>query len=401
MKRIRTFIFIFLTIGLLNSCDEDEKRPLVEDSIPPGAVTNIEVENLPGGARISYTLPPDKDVLYVEASFTSADGKLNNWKSSVFNNSIEVAGFPDTVNYTVELRVVDQSENRSAAVNVDIQPLTPPITLIAESIKINPDFGGIGISWVNENQAEIAVIVEAENEVGELEQVDIRYSSQKEDNFAVRGFDTIPRNFAVFIRDRYDNLSTRIETTIKPLFEQNLDKNLFNPLKLPHDAPDAWGWVMTNLFNNNIGGGGFHTPQGWTDDNPTPEYPEPNRHFFTLDLGVTAQLSRFKFWQRQGSWLYYHGNPRYFDVWGASELTQDGTFDGWTKLISNGEVLKPSGLPLGQVSNDDVELGGRGHEYIFPLDAPKVRYIRFVNLQNWSGSRFMHIMEMDFWGEVQ
>lgn len=398
---IRIFTLIFLTIGFLSSCDEDEKRPLVDDTTPPGPVSNIEVDNLPGGARISYTLPSDNDVLYVEASFQNADGKINNWKSSVYNNSIEVAGFPDTVNYTVVVNAVDQSENKSEPVNVDIQPTTPPITLIAESIKINPDFGGIGISWVNDNQADIAVIVEAENEVGELEQVDIRYSSQKEDNFAVRGFDTIPRTFSVFVRDRYDNLSNKISTTLKPLFEQNLDKNLMNPLKLPHDAPDAWGWVMTNMFNDNIGGAGFHTPQGWTDDNPTDEYTDPNRHFFTFDLGVTAQLSRFKFWQRQGTWLYYHGNPRYFEVWGAAELNQDGSFDGWTKLIENGEVPKPSGLPLGQVSNDDVELGGRGHEYIFPLDAPPVRYIRFVNLQNWSGSRFLHIMEMDFWGEIQ
>lgn len=392
---------MFVTIALLSNCDEDEKRPLAQDSIPPGPITNVEVENLPGGALITYTMPSDEDVLYVEATFESANGKLNNWKSSVFNNSIEVAGFPDTVNYTVDLHAVDQSENRSSAVNVDIQPTTPPITLIAESIKINADFGGIGISWINDNQADIAVIVEAENEVGELEQVDIRYSSQKEDNFAVRGFDTIPKLFSVFVRDRYDNLSNKISATIKPLFEQNLDKNLFNPIKLPHDAPDAWGWVMSNLFNDNISGSGFHTPQGWTDDNPTAEYPEPNRHFFTFDLGVTAQLSRFKFWQRQGTWLYYHGNPHYFDVWGAAELNQDGTFDGWTKLISNGEVIKPSGLPLGQVSNDDVELAGRGHEYIFPLDAPPVRYIRFVNLENWSGSRFMHFMEIDFWGEIQ
>lgn len=401
MKPLKIFILLFLTIGVLCSCDEDEKRPLVKDSSPPGPVTNVEVENLPGGARISYTMPADKDVLYVEATFESVNGKLNNWKSSVFNNSIEVAGFPDTVIYTVALHAVDQSENRSPAVNVNIQPTTPPITLIAESIKINPDFGGIGISWVNDNQAEIAVIVEAENEVGELEQVDIRYSSQKKDNFAVRGFDTIPRLFSVFVRDRYDNLSDKKQVTIKPLFEQNLDKNVMNPLKLPHDAPDAWGWVISNLFNDNIGGAGFHTPQGWTDDNPTDEYPAPNRHFFTFDLGVIAQLSRFKFWQRQGTWLYYHGNPRYFEVWGAAELNQNGTFDGWTKLIENGEVPKPSGLPLGQVSNDDVELAGRGHEYIFPLDAPPVRYIRFVNLQNWSGSRFMHIMEMEFWGEIQ
>lgn len=402
MKIIKACILIFLTIGLLSNCDEDEKRPLVKDSTPPGPISNVEVENLPGGADISYTMPSDKDVLYVEATFESANGKLKIWKSSVFNNAIEIAGFPDTTTYTVALNAVDQSENRSSTVHVDIQPTTPPITLISESIKINSDFGGIGISWINDNQAEIAVIAEAENEDGELEQADIRYSSQKEDGFALRGYDTMPHMFLVFVRDRYDNLSSKIDTIIKPLFEQHLDKSLMKPLKLPHDAIDAAGWVMINIFDDNIGGPGFHTPSLWNDDNPTKEYPAPNRHFFSFDLGVTAQLSRFRFWQRQSTtWIYGHGNPRYIDIWGTAELNQDGSFDGWTKLVDNGEIIKPSGLPMGQLSNDDVEAAVRGHEFTFPLDAPPVRYIRFVNLKNWSGTRFLHIMEVDFWGEIQ
>ena len=133
-----------------------------------------------------------------------------------------------------------------------------------------------------------------------------------------------------------------------------------------------------------------------------PPYSE-GYHIFTLDLGVLAKLSRFKFWQRQGSWVFTHGNPKHFDVWGIDVLPEDNgaSLEGWTKMIENGEVVKPSGGPLGTNSAEDVAQAASGEEFEFPIEAPAVRYIRFVNLESWSTGKFMHFMEINFWGQIE
>lgn len=388
---------------MLSSCDEDEKRPLIQDATPPGPVSNVEVENISGGAIVTYTLPNDEDVLYVEARYELVNGKTAIAKSSIYKKTLKIEGLGDTSEHVVQLYSVDQSENRSSPVEVIIKPTKPPVQLIRESLEISADFGGVSIFWENTTEADIAVVVSIENEVGDTEQVGIKYSYLARDEFAVRGFDTIPRVFSIFIRDRYDNISNSLVDTITPLFEEKLDQNLMKELDLPHSAPTGFGWVVSNLFDDNPNSG-YHTATGWSDPDPLPEYTDVNPHILTIDLGVEAKLSRFSFLQRPGDWLYTHHNPRFFDVWGTAEINdqnKDGSFTGWTKLIENGEVIKPSGLPLGQLSNDDLEAAGRGHEFTFPLDSEPVRYIRFVNIESWSGNQIMHMMEMDFWGEIQ
>ncbi|MBU3122633.1 DUF4959 domain-containing protein [Sinomicrobium sp. 2019215] len=400
MKNIH-FYCLLLCFVVCTSCDDDIRRPLVADDIPPGQVTDIEIKSISGGADITYALPGDDDILYVVARFQRTTGEMASVKSSVYNNSLTVEGFGDTNEYQVQLFTVDQSENESEPVDVVIKPKTPPIQLIRESLSMEADFGGMHLYWENEAEAPVSLIVLTDNEIGQTEQIEVRYSSRKEDDFAVRGYDTIPRSFSVFIRDRYDNISEVKETTVSPLFEQLLDKNLHAPMSLPHDAPDAFGWVMSNLFNDDIGSG-FHTPQGWKDDDPLPTYEGQDPHFFTFDLGVTAKLSRLKFWQRQGSWIYFHGNPRYYEIWGTDQLNSDGSFDGWTKLVENGEVIKPSGQPLQQNSSEDVDAAARGEEATIISSAPPVRFIRFVNLQSWAGpgTTYLHIMEVEVYGQV-
>ena len=127
---------------------------------------------------------------------------------------------------------------------------------------------------------------------------------------------------------------------------------------------------------------------------------------FTVDLGVVAKLSRFKFWQRQGDGgccgVYSHGNPRYFEVWGIAEIPADNgaSLEGWTRLIENGEVVKPSGAPIGSNSAEDLAQAAKGEEFEFSIEAPPVRYIRFVNMESWSTGKFMHLMELNFWGQI-
>jgi hypothetical protein len=89
-----------------------------------------------------------------------------------------------------------------------------------------------------------------------------------------------------------------------------------------------------------------------------------------------------------------------YEVWGASELNEDGSFNGWTKLLTMTNI-KPSGLPIGLFTDEDRAAGKAGDEANFAPDLPKVRYIRIRCLENWSGNTNMVISEVTFWGSDQ
>lgn len=385
---MKNIIIIFTLILFLYSCNEDPIGQQPTDSVAPGMVSNVTVENLNGAAKLTYALPNDKDLLYVKAKYTTAPELWREVKASYYTNSLEVKGFGDTSEYTVELVAVDRSGNESEPVSVKVNPLKPNITLIRESVAMVDDFGGINIQWDNSNRAEVALVIIAQDSLGDWQTVETLYTSVEEGNFSVRGFNTDPRKFGVVIRDRWENLSDTISGDFVPLLELELDKNEFRAYFLPTDQPTAgdYGGPLVNLWDNNVNSY-YHTSVGAG----MPQH-------CTFDLGVVAKLSRFKLWQRPG-WLYIHGNPKRWEIWGSTDPNPDGSFDSsWTKLVGC-EMTKPSGLPAGEESNEDIAAANRGHEYVFPLDAPKVRYIRIKTLETWSGGDFIHINEMTFWGQ--
>ena len=71
---------------------------------------------------------------------------------------------------------------------------------------------------------------------------------------------------------------------------------------------------------------------------------------------------------------------------------------GWLDLIDP-VSYKPSGLPVGQFSNEDKEYASAGEEFVFPADVPAVRYIRFKALSTFTGVKFIHLMEVTFYGK--
>jgi hypothetical protein len=64
------------------------------------------------------------------------------------------------------------------------------------------------------------------------------------------------------------------------------------------------------------------------------------------------------------------------------------------------ESIKPSGLPEGQLSDEDVALVAAGEEFTCPAEAPASRYLRIKVLENWSNGDFFHIMEMAVYGQI-
>ncbi len=383
---------LFLLIALLGiitfACKEEPVGQQPNDNVPPGAVSNVKVQNIPGGAILTYSVPTDEDLLYVTAEYTRKDGVVSEARASMYTDTLKVVGFGDTQPREVALVAVDRSRNKSAAVNVTINPLVPDVNTIGKTLNMVADFGGVHAYWTNQNRAEISVVVLKEDKNKEYVPIETFYSTMVDGEGAKRGMDTIPANFAVYVQDRWENRSETIKFTLKPIYETKFDRLKFREVVLPNDEKSAWGWVMPRAWDGTIGDQGFHTGNG------TGRWP----HSFTIDLGITGRLSRVIEWQRQGSYYYNHGNMQTFEIWGCQTLDATGNWANWTKLMTCVSI-KPSGLPTGQVSAEDKAWANAGEEFINSPMNPKVRYIRIKCLKTWSNGDFLHVSELQFYGD--
>lgn len=389
MKR---YCFILtLVLGFL-ACGKDERGQYALNNIPPGAITSPQVQNIAGGAIISYTIPNDEDLLYVKAVYTLNNGTVMEQKASVYESSLKVTGMGRSREQTVQLIACDRSKNESAPVEVKIHPMDAPIYSIMESVKIRNDFGGILLNWENPDEAEVVLTVLTPNELNKLTAIENFYTKAKTGKGNLRGYPPVERVFGIVLRDRWGNHTDTLTGTYLPILEERLDKKKFakwNPPGIPYQ--ELGGWPISRMWDNLLGNPGFSWPL-------TATLPGS----FTVDLGQTAKLSRFKVFQRATTeQLYTGGNVKKFQVWGSSHPNVNDDFATWVKL-GDYHSYKPSGLPLGQYSAEDMAYAGvAGEDYNVGLDAPPVRYLRFVIEETWGGSRAMQIMELDFFGDIQ
>ena len=177
-----------------------------------------------------------------------------------------------------------------------------------------------------------------------------------------------------------------------------LDRNRFKAYPLPLDAP-AWTGATGNLLSNLWSGilVGATTDRAWYRTANGSGIP----HHFQLDLGRTVQLTSLKMWQRgtisETTLLFANGNLRNFEIWGSENPSPTGSYEGWTKLVEC-KAVKPSGLPVGQVSQKDIEYAQAGEGYTFPASAVKARYVRIKVLETWAKTDYMFLSEITFRG---
>lgn len=388
-----------LLVGIMTvlSCKEDHVGQTPVDSIPPSAVTNVVVEPLPGGAKISYELPDETDISYVTCEYT-----INNEKkvarASIYNNYVIIEGLAEIMPCDFTLYLVDHSENKSAPYSASFVPLEAPFRSVFKTISVEPDFGGVVIRWENETQALIGAFLFAMNNEGEWEEYDLVYSSVAAERRSIRGYDTEERNFGVSLIDRFGNTTDTLVVATVPLYEKLLDKSKFKDGHLMGDNYTSHtSRPISNIWDGNIGVI-WHTV-------PDAGYTPPQT--FTIDMGVQAKLSRMMLWNRQDGFVFNQHNLRYFEVWGTNELTHGindshWTVDAWKDdwvLIGDFEQIKPSGLPLGQTDADDEAASVAGSEFVFEPGADEVRYLRFVVKETWARTAAIHIAEVSIYGD--
>ncbi|WP_164111621.1 MULTISPECIES: DUF5000 domain-containing lipoprotein [Sphingobacterium] len=397
MKKIYIILISFLIAACIQSCSEDlgVSKPLLNDDKAPGKILDVRIENRPGEAKLVYKIPGDNDLLYVKAEYEIRPGVKREVRSFKTNDSLIVDGFGLAKEYEVKLYAVDNGENISEPITVRVNPLNPPVQTVLQHLQIINDFGGVGLLYDNPSNAELSFVVVKKQDGDQDLLVKTFYTKAKEGAFNIRGYPVEPIVFGVYIKDKFGNLSETVYKNILPIEEVRLDRLKFSEYTLPTDVGiHSDSWKISNMWDDKFGEKqGFHS-------SPSIEIVMPI--WVTFDMGVKAKLSRFKQFQRTSTpnAVFDHNNLKRFELWGSNNPSTDGSWDSWV-LLGTYESIKPSGLPRGTVTNEDVAYAKAGEEFNVPTSAPAVRYIRVKALENWSGGHIMQIAEMQFWGQVQ
>ena len=388
----------YVLILLVYGCSEESHQAFGSDNDPPGKVTITSIENVAGGAIIKFTPPSDEDLLYIIGKYENEKGEKKQVIVSAYIDSLNINGFGKIGIFDVEVSAFDLGNNQSEIEIVEISPLEAPIHEILKSIDGIQDFGGINISYENPSGANVSLNMSVVNDSGKLEFKESFYTSQKNSSYSFRGYDPVATTFVIYVEDQWGNQTETKSFEITPLKDVFIEKSFWSVVQMPGDesfseygfsANQIWDGSWSNQWNC-----------GHTNFLSLP-------HQLTLDLGQRVKLNRFKLYQRGGSELYKHGNPKIFEIYGRENLDNLPIYDpskpgdGWI-LLGKFESFKPSGLPPGSNTEEDYLFQDNGEDFVFEFESQsrEIRYIRLINIESWNNQMVTVIGELSFWGGV-
>ncbi len=98
--------------------------------------------------------------------------------------------------------------------------------------------------------------------------------------------------------------------------------------------------------------------------------------------------------------VYTGANIRSFELFGSPHTSVSDDESTWIYMGAY-ESHKPSGLPHGQVSDEDIAFATAGEEYMVDMSIPPIRYLRFKINRTWGGANYMQLMEIEIFGQPQ
>ncbi|WP_262246043.1 DUF5000 domain-containing lipoprotein [Parapedobacter soli] len=398
---------VSIVVSLLFSCGSelDMRELSAGDNEAPSNPQVIEVMNLPGSVTISCSPPDEQDVLYLMAEIT-LNGVRKTVKTSFYDSKLHIDGFPHAGDFDVVIKAVDRNENMSSGITVNVSPTTPSYILAAKSISMVPTFSGVYVTW-EENAMKDDLILQllGYNEHNEVVVLDDYYTDFEAGSFLSTdpsyGYDERP--FGLAIQNRWGHASDTTWLTLAPKFDEQLDHKLMSPVR---------DWAMPNTTDIAEGpcvdvGPNFRNPQTQFshlfDGNINTYYETGDGvppFTFTFDLGVMANLSRFRYYQRRGpEFSFLHNTIKRWRVYGS--LTKEPCIDdpAW-KLLGTYEMTRPSGESV--TTQGDIDASQAGLDYFIDIEATDtpVRYIRFAIDENWSQGTMAHFGELMLWGVI-
>lgn len=413
----RCVVFLLLAMVLFRCGEADLNDPIgINDAIPQ-KVAVTTVKNVSGGAIVSYKVPSDNNIAYIEAVYT-IKGQETKKKGSFYTNSLELDGFPESKEYTVNLYSVSASEVRSEPVAITVFPEEPPYQVVSTTLAVESTWGGVKVTYSNPMGASLRLTF-LESVTKGWEEKETVYTSLKTGSFYVRGLDNRGYTFGVVTRDRWENYSDTIRFNVTPRYEEQADFSKISVIPMPGDLYHTEGQAKSTYSYSTQGGakngfaplfdGDYLPPFSQADYiyfmNTTTTLPQS----FTFDLGQKYILSRFVFWTRSGktavsnNYLFDDAHVRYFELWGSNDPNfQTGSWDAWTK-IGDFESVRPSGVTTPGASyntEEDKALLAKGESFDMPEEITAYRYIRYKVNETWSGKQWWVASELQFYGAV-
>lgn len=386
-----------LVFAGFQSCVKEDRLDYMDADAPaPIQVSGIQVIPEAGGAMITYTLPKDPNLSYVKAVYEIRPNVFREAKSSIYTDTVKLVGFGDTLQHEVKLYSVGRNEKASEPLIVTVSPHTPPIKSIFKSLSMYETFGGVRVEFENEHKADVAIMLMVDT-TGQntWAPATTYYTSALKGAFSARGYDTLQRRFAVVVRDRWNNKSDTLLKSLTPIFETRIPTNTWSVLVLPTDQTEiAENYLLTNLWDGDGTTANLGRLYASSNASKLPQW-------FTIDFGKKVLMSRFNEHMERYNHLYTASALKKFEIWGSNNPDPDGGWNNW-QLLGTFESFKPSGLPLGQVTDEDINYGNvNGEEFEFETPPPAVRYIRFKTLETYASSGQVVIQELRIFGKVE
>jgi hypothetical protein len=447
IRKAAYFILITLLVAAASSCAEDPIGQQPTDGKAPSPVQDAKAEGRPGGGVITYVLPGDDiDISYVQGEYT-VGGTTYTARSSVYKDSLLIEGLETNIIVSVDLYVVDHSGNRSVPVNVSFTTTESPYATMGNTVSVSPAIGGIYLRWENpQNLPDMGVALLMYDSIDRrMEMYAISFASTCVAFFPFS--DTITRDFGAFVIDRWGHYSDTVFFKVAAAVEVWLDRTKMSGRPIGDDAP------LSNADrNNNYYSGPERLFDGigrslgrtsglnesafgiWAPDGLMPIY-------YTIDLGVQADISRFWIEPRghntRGRYAFGRqggASPYNWDLWGTTTDFGDSTSVNfipgddpyWTRdqwksdprwvYMGNYTHRRPSNPNATPANNDpwegeawdyDLNMTYRAPDidnptnfYISVMGVQPVRYIRWQFNSSWSNEAAAFMHEAWFWGGI-
>jgi len=189
------YLFFIACVMFFSCSEENNRAPMTDDPTPPGQVSNVRIESLPGAVKLTYDLPASQNLSYVKAECL-INGVVRQVKASSNANSIIVNGFADESDYTVNLFSVSRSERSSEPVAVQVKPLTPPFRDVFKDIQFIEDWGGACVIFENPSEADLAITIIYMDNDGFWSEGETFYTKMKQGRVSTRGFEAKKQRLA-------------------------------------------------------------------------------------------------------------------------------------------------------------------------------------------------------------
>lgn len=396
MKKQYLVFFVFLSAILCSCGDEPDSRVTLDDRAP-GKVTNVTTESGPGEVYITWTNPDSESFMYSKVEYVNSKGekKYQLFSKEKGENGVmttTVSGFASTDPVKFSIFSCSVNGNNSGAVEVEASPSTPAFAVVAETLDVEPDFGGVRVSWKNESVAPVYVVVnyQAKGDAGKSGSAKFRVEAKTTGSYFVQ--------LALGGGDYLSGEACIINAATQDIEENTSDFYAFEstPKNITKLSKAGWSFPeyqdsndATISYSSQEAGGEGASPNGRVlaliDDNKSTfwhtawktssAYP----HFFIIDMGEDTEVSNFEITRRLGNDGTHKGQTFYTctDAAAADKTNPDS----WSWVEQGKFSFDPS--------TDTPQM--------YRFDTPqKVRYIKVYFAQGDKGSsNFVMISEVN------